>query len=540
MILTRPTTRWRSLAVVLVVLPAVVVLYELHRLSGHNAPAGDFALIELQVRDVGRYLVDLGPYSRFGWNHPGPLLYFALAPFYRLFAGSSIGAAVGAVAINSASLGATVAIARRYRSAAFGVAIALGLLLLVRAMGEGALNSVWNPTITVLPLGLLVVLVWAIALGDAGLWPWAVLVGSFLVQSHVGTVPIVGALGVWLGAVSLRSTWTTRHAPRDRNAPAPEPGDERSRLHRRATRRTIVLSALVAVVAWALPVWQQLTTSDGNLTKLLAFTRETGTDRYGAALHVLFNQFRGEPEWLFGAVRGASPSLAATMGALPVPWLLLPVIAAVVIAMRKRYVVELRLFGAIGAGLFGAWLGTARIYGAIFVYLVTWTWVLGMLMVVTAGYVIARACLSASWQRRPAIALATLTLVAASLGVANAARAVETQLPQDQSIIRALTPAVIRTTAPGSAVRFSGGTSQLGDRVLNGLALQAERADRRLAQPPRLAYVFGRHRVTAEPAVQFVVATAGTPPADYRGAHLVAEHQGVRVYRSTVEAPNTR
>jgi len=34
----------------------------------------DQALTEIWIRDVGRHAVTLGPYSRFGWFHPGPLL----------------------------------------------------------------------------------------------------------------------------------------------------------------------------------------------------------------------------------------------------------------------------------------------------------------------------------------------------------------------------------------------------------------------------------------------------------------------------------
>src|SRR5262245_57976259 len=44
-------------------------------------PIGDLALIDLRVRDVWSRDIPLtGAYSRFGWNHPGPLLSWLMAP----------------------------------------------------------------------------------------------------------------------------------------------------------------------------------------------------------------------------------------------------------------------------------------------------------------------------------------------------------------------------------------------------------------------------------------------------------------------------
>src|SRR6476469_5468268 len=40
---------------------------------------GDVALTEISVRDVGGAHTPLfGVYSRYGWHHPGPLLFYAL------------------------------------------------------------------------------------------------------------------------------------------------------------------------------------------------------------------------------------------------------------------------------------------------------------------------------------------------------------------------------------------------------------------------------------------------------------------------------
>jgi hypothetical protein len=79
-------------------------------------PGSDHALSEMLVRDVGRHPVLFGLYSREDWSHPGPLLYYLLAPFYWVTGGSSIGLALGALAINGASVVGMGLIARRRRA----------------------------------------------------------------------------------------------------------------------------------------------------------------------------------------------------------------------------------------------------------------------------------------------------------------------------------------------------------------------------------------------------------------------------------------
>src|SRR5437868_1919006 len=84
--------RWAVLAAVLLVAVCLVPVL----LSGIDGagrtwhPAGDWSVLELRTRDVGSTSTPLvGPYSRFGWNHPGPLMFWLLAVPYRLFGQSS-------------------------------------------------------------------------------------------------------------------------------------------------------------------------------------------------------------------------------------------------------------------------------------------------------------------------------------------------------------------------------------------------------------------------------------------------------------------
>jgi hypothetical protein len=92
----RPT---RRVAVALALAPfAVSAVAVLVTVGGHWLPVADHALTEMQVRDVGRHEVLVGLYSRESWNHPGPILFYVLAPFYWLTGGLGVGMSLGALA----------------------------------------------------------------------------------------------------------------------------------------------------------------------------------------------------------------------------------------------------------------------------------------------------------------------------------------------------------------------------------------------------------------------------------------------------------
>ena len=62
-------------------------------------PVADWALIDVEVRGVGTVAMFLiGAYSRFGWNHPGPIAFYVFAPGYALSGQRPGGLALGALA----------------------------------------------------------------------------------------------------------------------------------------------------------------------------------------------------------------------------------------------------------------------------------------------------------------------------------------------------------------------------------------------------------------------------------------------------------
>jgi hypothetical protein len=69
----------RTIVVAVIALALIPIAVSIVRVVAqhHFAPNGDVALIELRVRDVGTSHTPLvGSYQRYGWNQPGPLLFY--------------------------------------------------------------------------------------------------------------------------------------------------------------------------------------------------------------------------------------------------------------------------------------------------------------------------------------------------------------------------------------------------------------------------------------------------------------------------------
>lgn len=188
------------LAVVLV--PMVVAIVEL---SGRRwTPAGDIALEMLQVAEVGTEHTPLtGAWSRWGWNHPGPLLFYALAPFTWLF--GNVGALIGVTIINMLACAAAVWLGWRRGGTALASLVALVVVGLAFSLTPEVWISPWNPWVGLLPLFALVLMAWSLAERDLAVLPWVVGVGSFVVQAHVGFAPVV--VGVVLAGGALGVLW---------------------------------------------------------------------------------------------------------------------------------------------------------------------------------------------------------------------------------------------------------------------------------------------------------------------------------------------
>jgi hypothetical protein len=282
-----------SLAVPVIVLLALVAALGLCRREP-GPPVADHAVFELVLRDAGAHLPLLGPYSRFGWFHPGPLIYYLLLPFYSVL-GGAFALNIGAGVLNTLSVAGIVILAFRRLSPPVWWALATGLLVTFRYLTPPVLMDPWNPYLLVLPFTLWVFVAAEAAGGATWAWPALVALGSFLVQSHVGTAFALLPLAlVTAGLAMMNRKWDDR------------------RTSRRPSVRNVVLTSLgIALLVWAGPIYEAAAHQGGNLARLWDFATSaappeadgTSTRTWAGAA-----QWAGLPLYLSQSLAEVSPN----------------------------------------------------------------------------------------------------------------------------------------------------------------------------------------------------------------------------------------
>lgn len=307
---------------------------------------GDASLLELATMEAasGRRL--LGAYSRYGWHHPGPAYFYVLAVPYRLL-GPDAGLQAGALLVNAVAAVGVVACVRRMAGTRAAWGAAAVVLAVCLGVGPIYLRDPWNPFVVVLPLLLFAVLCAAVAAGrPRALWVAAV-VGSFCVQTHVGTAPLVAVLGLMVVAIRLRG----RAARPVRSA------------------ATVVALAALALV-WLPPLAEQVRADVGNLTSLARFA--VGPHPGHPLAEALLGYTVGASAFPFGKPGLVLPQVADPGSVLVVAASLLAAVACVVHGRRSRD----RLVAALGAtSLLAAAtsvLAASRVAGPLLGYLLYW------------------------------------------------------------------------------------------------------------------------------------------------------------------------
>jgi hypothetical protein len=368
---------------------------------------GDGATLELRLLDAAHGQLQLGAYSRFLWSHPGPAYFYLALPFYELLhqRGTALNLFVFLSSLTCAI--ASVLTARKLRGDFFAGAVAV-LLGVYETLGVPfAMSSEWNPSVPLFPFVLMFFLAARLALGAGGgggssgrdgrsrrqasavALPAFAFVGSAVVQTHLGYLPEV----VLLSAAAL--LWSTGRWlwPRDRARVAPA-SEKRS-----AVAWSLIATAGVLAVCWALPVAEQMTARSGNLGRLFLFftTPRAHEHTWSVATVQVFSQMAVMPLAIARALRlveAGAPSSAVVM------WLAgsqcLVVIAALVAGIRRRDV-GLAVMATLAAGEILAAIGAVHaIRGGIYPYLVFWTSTVGFL-----SWVVAAAWLSRSPRQGP-------------------------------------------------------------------------------------------------------------------------------------------
>ena len=272
-----------SLAIVGVAVVVAFGTIKLARPLGQSfTSAGDIAFIELGVRQALHHGTALGVYSRFGWHHPGPALFYFLAPWYWLSGESSRSLFLAAWIINGGcALGAVWIVRARAGELTARVLAVVLFVFLVIAHFAHFMNS-WNPTLLALPLLLLMVSVAAAYSGSAWSFVVALCTASYLVQAHLGTLPI----SIALLALATIGFWRSRR-PVDDTAEEPRTRD--------SLRGPLIVAGCLLLLFWIGPFLQQVTNSNGNLTQIARFYRHPGavaaptTHPLGSAVDIVAN-----------------------------------------------------------------------------------------------------------------------------------------------------------------------------------------------------------------------------------------------------------
>jgi hypothetical protein len=507
--------RWSTAIIGVTLLPFAVSAIRLATDAGSGYhPYADQATIESLVRDVGHHWLLLGPFSRFGWFHPGPALYYLLALPYRLTGSSSGSLAFGALCINAGAVLGIMLIARRRGGLPLMLLAATFVLLLVRTLGAQFLRDPWNPYVTLLPFLLLLFVVWSAACGDRWAIPVALGVGSFLVQTHVGYALVV-AVVIAAGVVGLVVV----------------DGARRGEV-RRSWLPTLAASAAVLVVFWLPVVVQQVTHDPGNVSKLVDFFGDHGQEQRAVdAWHVLALQLDAWPDWLSGA---SAPSVIGTVdfsAGLPIPVALLALVVATALTWRRARE-AFTLDCIVLAALVATFVAMTRIVGEVLTYLVKWTWTLGTITWIAIAWscvAVWRARRGKSSPRANLVARAGMAVlvgafvVVAAVDVAAGARA-GTPQPRTSAAMGRLGDAAFAALPdrPGVAeIRVRGGEGAYWASA--GIADVLEHHGITVRVGPELEFAYGSHRLVGHDRVRAMVVVA-----DKDGATAVRTRPGYR------------
>jgi hypothetical protein len=281
------------LATAIAITPIVVAT--VRAILHHWVPVGDDAFFDLRAHDVfTRNNPQLGAWTSasltagIDFNQPGPLLFDVLAVPVRLF-GYGAGVAIGAAAVNVASVLGIASFARR-RGGDLAVTVTMAVTAaLAWSMGSELLYEPWNPHVVLLPVLFLLVTAWSLACGDTVALPWAVVVGSFIVQAHLTyglVVPAAILWGVAAGVLEVRRRWAFER-------------DGRPALRRRL-RRSLLATAAVGLLIWAQPIAEQFTSPGrGNLSRIAGSIGSSGaTIGAGLGARVVATAVLLPPWWL--------------------------------------------------------------------------------------------------------------------------------------------------------------------------------------------------------------------------------------------------
>jgi hypothetical protein len=176
----------------------IVSLIRLHRIFTFTIHEdGDAALNSLSVIHAEHVDQLVGNYSRTGFHHPGPALFYVLAAGQALFHGllhvapaPANGQELAVVLFGTALIALAVRILYRMTGSLAGAVLALGAFSIF-ALNHGVYGELWFPNLYIAPFLVLMVSGATVAIGNTSELPWLALSSCLLIQGHISFVMFV-------------------------------------------------------------------------------------------------------------------------------------------------------------------------------------------------------------------------------------------------------------------------------------------------------------------------------------------------------------
>jgi hypothetical protein len=360
----------------------------------------DLAQTEMRVRAVFSLhppLIGLpGRLGHFGvhtGSHPGPLSFWLLAPFYKIFGSTPWALFAAALVLNFAWI--CVALWLGWRRGRLAMLIGVGALvmLLVHTFGIVVVEQPWNPYLPLMAWTVVLLAAWSVLGDDLKMLPVLVLAASYCMQTHI---PYLG-MGGGVVAVTVVATVVWRYYRRRADQGAKPASEHRLAwlMGDRATwpsiRRmwTWVAGSFVAgLVLWAPPIFDQLHSNEGNFTLIW----EDFTDPPQAAggfiqgIHLVFAHLN---PWQL--VTGHDIEFVVINSNWPGAIFLAVWVVAFVFAWRFRMRSLVLANLVITVALVFAVVALSKIYGDLYWYLMMWMWTICAAMVATVVWVVIEA-----------------------------------------------------------------------------------------------------------------------------------------------------
>jgi hypothetical protein len=506
----RPTdARWLLWGVVIISVVPLLISAARVLAADRFALHDDDALIELRVRDVGDHTPLVGSYQRYGWNQPGPALFYLLAVPYRLLGAQFSGLQVGGLLIAASSIAGIAFIAWRRGGAGLLLWSSVLVAILVSAV-PGHLVDPWEPRVLMLVSALLFFLTFDSVAGSDWPAPVAAAVASLLAQAYAVVAPVAIVLAaIAVGSVAIRA----RRGPRTKGQ-----------------TRSLAVTAAAVVVLWLPPIIDAIINRPSNLQRAWDFFREPNQVLGVAdAYRVVALQFGIPAPWMHGSVPLETFVAEVDLGASPlVPIALLALIGVCVGAARRRSR-DRALAWLAAITVVASVLALSRLVGPVFVWIPESTFVVGMvtwLAVGWCGYQLLPAHVRERLDRPLLAALAAAFVIVSAANSLTAATSDPPTNAVQQAVLQLTDAAIAEARAAGGPIVVRSRTDlnvPIGGRGagLATMALALERHGVDVVVDSDFANRYGSFRAHPEKAVEEFVLVAA-PATLEPGARVIA------------------